>query len=71
MNRNPNWRAELKPGSIVISPDDQCCVVVEIDGDTITLRPQSDSDANTFTADLNDLKCITTAAESRDITTAE
>ena len=56
MNRNPNWRAELKPGSIVISPDDQCCVVVEIDGDTITLRPQSDSDANTFTADLNDLK---------------
>jgi hypothetical protein len=56
MRGNPNWRDNIILVDVVVSPDNQACIVTGIDVDTITLRRQYDEDADTFTADRSELK---------------
>jgi hypothetical protein len=55
MRGNPNWRQDLMVGDIV-TYGNQANSVIAIDGDTITLRPYNDQDADTFAADRSDLQ---------------
>lgn len=57
MRGDLDWRETLQVGSVVIAGDDNhACVVIEIDGDTVTVRPKDDESADTFQVNISDLK---------------